>query len=263
MIDGVLSISNYIASTDVETTGGNPSADRIWQVGVVRVNPDGSVSEGSEYVNPTVPIPSELVEKFKLTEEILERIYSSPVFSTLAPKLHHGLSNADALVGFNIQFDVRFFTAEFQRCGLAFSPPPLLDAFKVYTKFHPRTLTAAVKEYLDEELEGAHDGLNDARAALRVLVAQLKRHTELPRDVGELHKMFFETVSPGNVDAAGKIVFKNGVACLSFGKWAGVPLNRVSSSYLEWMAGADFPDDTKRVIRNALAGKFPLPSGKG
>lgn len=273
MIDGVLTIRNYLASADVETTGTNAEQDRIWQIGVVRVNADGTVHEGSQYVNPTVEIPREIVEnpKFNLTPDVLKEIYDAPTFAQLAPKVHKGLSEADCLVGFNIAFDVRFFSSEFKRVGLVFEPPPLLDAAKIYHHFFKRTLTAAVKEYLGEELEGAHDGLNDSRAALRVLVAQLKRHTELPRDIRELHKLFFEAVAPGNVDAAGKIIWKNGKPVLNFGKHQGKSLTDIEPpgagryslrSYIEWAVSGDFPSDTKRVLQDALMGKFPLPPSK-
>lgn len=274
MIEGLLTLRNYLASADVETTGTDANNDRIWQVGVVRVNADESVNEGSQYINPTIEIPKEIVDnpKFNLTPEILREIYDSPTFAQISLKLYKGLTEADCLVGFNIAFDVRFFTAEFQRCGIVFTPPPLLDAGRIYHKYHPRTLTAAVKEYLGEELEGAHDGLNDSRAALRVLISQLKRHPELPRDYRELHKLFFETAAPGSVDAAGKIIWKNGKPVLNFGKHQGKSLTDIEApganryslrSYVEWaVRDGDFPPDTKRVMQDALMGKFPLPPSK-
>ena len=271
MIDGILTLNGNLVSADVETTGRDPKKDRIWQIGIVKVTPDGTVSEGSEFVNPQCEIPRELIDnpKFKLTPETLKEIYAAPTFSALAPRLHKGLSSAEVLVGFNLAFDIRFFVEEFKREGLAFEPPSIIDGFRIYTHFHPRTLTAAVKEYLGEDLEGAHDGLNDARATLRVVVEQLRRHPELPRDIKELHRMFFGTVAPGNVDVAGKITWRHGKPVLAFGKWNGTPLQEAGNgdtgrysfrSYLEWcIRDGDFPPDTKRVMQDALMGKFPLP----
>jgi hypothetical protein len=59
----------------------------------------------------------------------------------------------------------------------------------------------------------------------------------------------------------GKVKWQDGEACLSFGKHAGVPLNlmaREQRAYLEWVLGADFSDDVKQILRDALQGNIPV-----
>ena len=47
----------------------------------------------------------------------------------------------------------------------------------------PRNLSAAVRHYCGRELEGAHGAEADTQATIDVLLAQLERHPDLPRDV--------------------------------------------------------------------------------
>ena len=56
----------------------------------------------------------------------------------------------------------------------------------------PRNLTAAVRHYCGRELTGAHSADADAEGTLDVLLAQLERYPDLPRDVPGLHQFCYE-----------------------------------------------------------------------
>jgi DNA polymerase-3 subunit epsilon len=134
----------------------------------------------------------------------------------------------------------------------------VVDSFRIYKQHFPRSLTDAVREYLGEELEGAHDALTDARASWRVLQAQMVRHNDLPETVAELHKVFFETPADGYLDPDGKLAWRFGRATINFGKHATLALDLVPATYLSWMVrDGDFSDNVKRIIREALRGNFP------
>jgi DNA polymerase-3 subunit epsilon len=255
VLNELIVLQRRICALDLETTGVNPNTDRIIQIGVIRIEVDGTLKEGVQLVNPGCPIPPESTAVHGITNEMVQ---DKPRFETLAPGLFAGLKEAD-LCGFNISFDIRFLIAEFSRHKFDYKPGKIIDGMKIFHKYYRRDLSAAHREYCGEPFEGAHDALADARAALNVICAQLRRHTDLPRNVDDLHREFFETVAPGKVDVAGKLAWKNGKASINFGKHTGVPLDLVPKSYLEWMLTGDFPEETKEIIRNALKGVYPTP----
>lgn len=168
----MLDLKRPLIILDVETTGTHPQFDRVVQVGLVKVYPEGRETTWMSLINPGMPIPPETSAIHGITDEMVR---SAPTFKTIAPPLAAGLKGCD-LAGFQIQFDKFFLEKEFERCGgrNIFEGARIVDALRIYKQRHPRTLTAAVEEYLGEKLEGAHDALVDATATWRVIQAQMK-----------------------------------------------------------------------------------------
>lgn len=288
MLTDVLTLDRPIVSIDLETTGTDVKTDRIVSIGICKLTPDGKYSEWETLVNPTVSIPLETSAVHGITNEralscsvcsrsleIHDRedavdefgkrcdgFKSWPTFKMLAPALAKGLEGCD-LAGYNeAAFDVKLLQAEFERVRWPWTPGRLLDGFRIYQRMYPRNLTAAVKEYLGEDLEGAHGALVDARAALQVIEAQLRRHPELPRTVQAIHDMFFTLPSRSDtLDPDGKIVWRNGEAAVGFGKkHNGKTLREVKAldpGYLRWILGGEFNPVVKRIVQDALEGRFP------
>jgi DNA polymerase-3 subunit epsilon len=249
----LLQLERPLVCLDLETTGTSPQRDRIIQIGVVKILPSGEVQEGCQLVNPGMPIPPESTAVHKITDAM---VADAPKFRDLAPKIQSGLSQAD-ICGFNVNFDLAFTREELARCGLQLTHGKVIYGCDIFKRMEPRSLTAAMKFYLNEEFTDAHDALADARATVRVIVAQLLRYTDLPRSVDGLHKLFNETVKDGHVDPHGKLIWRNGVAVINFGKHSGVALHEVPRTYIEWMLSGDFSPPLKAILNNALQGKFP------
>jgi len=247
---------------DVETTGTAFQTDRIIQIGAVKVYPDGRRVEWQTLVDPGVHITAEATECHHITDEMI-REAKAPTFKEIAKKLYDSLFGCD-VAGYNVGFDLKFINAELERVGLPALKPRILDAFKIHCEFNPRDLTACVKDYLDEEMEGAHDALVDARYTLRVLEAQLERHQELPRTVEMLHRKFFETPRPGCVDTEGKFAWRDGRPVMNFGKHgeSATPLSQVPRGYWDWILSNDFSDEVKQIARDAKRGVFPQKESK-
>ena len=256
MLTDLITLDRPLVSVDVETTGVSPTVDRVVQLGIVKLHIDGSLAEWETLVNPTIPIPEEASAVHGVTDEAVR---GAPTFAQLAPKLLAGFAGCD-LLGYNVaSFDVRVLAEEFRRCGVAWEPGRVVDAFRIYQRVRPRNLTAAVSDFLDVPHERAHDALADARATLRLVEAQLLAHPELPRDVSALHDLFFVQARPGALDPDGRLVWKGGEACLGFGKHAGVSLRSLATvdrGYLEWVLRGEFSAPVKEIISEALAGKF-------
>ena len=241
---------------DTETTGTSTKADRVVQIALTKVYPGGKEKEWSTYVNPGISIPPEATAIHGIDDE---KVKDSPTFKDLAAVLAAGFRGAD-FCGFNVSFDLRILKAEFERVGLRPCPinGRIVDAFSIFVEYHPRNLTAAAREYLSEDLEGAHDAVVDMRASWRIVKAQLERH-QLSSSVEELHRKYFETPPDGCVDSSGMLRWRHGEAVFVRGKYGdtATPLKNVDHGYLRWIIANDFSEDLKRICRAALNRQYP------
>ncbi len=248
---------------DIESTGTSPRADRIIELAALRLNPDGSCDERVWLVNPTMKIPVEAIAIHGITDAEVELC---PTFAEVALEVYAFFQGCD-LAGFSAgYFDAQILNEEFLRCGFRdFHPEArvLVDAQKIYHKREPRDLSAAYRFYCGKELgDDAHGALADARATLEVIVGQLEKYPDLPRDVEALDRIF-NPQDPLNVDRMGRWRWVNGEVVVNFGKKKGARLTALAAdrqdghSFLKWMIKSDFPEDTRRVAENALKGIFP------
>ena len=229
---------------DTETTGADPEVDRIIQLGYVRIAIDGQVEERELLFNPDQLIPADSTKIHGITHAM---VAGKPQFESMAKELAVTLEGD--VVGYNVKFDVKMLWYEFQRAKVKWNCGKLLDPCKIFMSYNARDLTSAVREYLDEDHAHAHSALPDTRAAGRVLLAQLKRHEDLPSTVDELHHMLFIKAPEGYADADRKLSLRDGVIGITFGKHKGKSLEDTPRKYLQWILGGDFSKQVKNVIR--------------
>lgn len=251
-----LVLQRPLAFFDLETTGTRIGRDRIVQIGIVRLLPNGERERYQTLVNPGVPIPAEATAIHHITDA---DVADAPALEVVASTVLEHLDDCD-LSGFNcLRFDVPFLAEELFRVGVEWNHASLrvVDVQRLYHQMEPRNLGAALKFYCGREHEGAHDALADVEATADVLLAQLERYPErLKGDVDFLGELSGDRQrSP---DAAGKLKFDdNGTICLSFGKYANWTLESIGRNdpgYLQWlMTKAELPGSTLAVMRAALA----------
>ena len=259
-----LKLEEPIAFIDVETTGIHPHSDRIIELSVFRVQPDGSEDYRSHRVNPGVPIPAEATAVHGITNEDVAK---EPAFSQYAKGVCEFLDGCD-ISGFNvITFDLPFLEAELERAGVSFSREnhQLVDSMVIYHQKEPRepgksrNLKAAYLKYCGKELEDAHGAEKDATASAEVLDAMIEEHNDLSRDVSGLCA-FCNEVRKDYVDLEGRLMWVDGEVTFSFGKYGGRLLKEIAEEYpdyLLWILGADFPTDVYEIVKKALDGEFP------
>jgi DNA polymerase-3 subunit epsilon len=239
---------------DLETTGLQQTIDRIVELALIRITPQGDVDERVRRFNPGVPIPPEAVAIHGITDADVAR---EPPFRARAKALADLLDGAD-LAGFNLRrFDLPMLMAEFGRCAMPLDlrGRRIIDMQNIFHREEPRDLSAAARFYLGREHEEAHSALGDIRTSAAVLGAQLQRYTHIPRDLDGLHA-YCEAYAPVETeverwfgdDGAGK-VFRRGMH-------KGRALDEVArdeADYLRWMLGVeDMGEDVVAIVREAL-----------
>ncbi len=243
-----LKLTKPICFFDLETTGVNVASDRIVEISVLKVFPNGNKEAHTWRVNPTVPIPKSASDIHGITDEM---VANEPTFKELAPKVYALMKDSD-YAGFNSnRFDIPLLAEELLRAEVDFDLKKGLavDVQTIFHKKEKRTLEAAYRFYCDKTLENAHSAEADTIATYEVLLSQLDKYEDLQNDVTWLsqfssHKQF--------ADFAGYIGFtKEGKEIFMFGKHKGVLVEDVlekEPGYFGWLLNADFPLYTKKVL---------------
>ena len=255
-----LVLTRPLVCLDLEATGVWVGRDRIVQIAAASIFPDGHVTTWSSLVNPEQPIPPAATAIHGISDAMAA---SAPTFAQLAPTIVALLSGCD-LAGYNVErFDRRMLAAEFRRVGLEdpTAGAHVIDAYTLFVRQEPRSLEAALRFYgVEEANRRAHEAASDVEATVAVLVAQLKAYPDVPKTVGDLHD-WLSPSEPNRIDADGKLVWRDDVATVAFGAQAGTSLADLAAnnrSFLEWVLRKDFSDEVKAIVRDALAGRFPV-----
>ena len=232
-----LRLERPIMFFDLETTGTNILRDRIVEISMIKVYPDGHDLQRTVRVNPGMPIPAEATAVHHITD------------ADIAAQLAESLAGCD-IAGFNSnRFDVPMLAEEFARVGVDFdfTAPRYVDVQTIFHKKEQRTLSAAYRFYCDKDLEGAHSANADTRATYEVLLAQLECYADLPCDIDGLSDF---SMQQKNVDLAGRLVYDDQHReVINFGKYKGqlaADVLQKDPGYYNWIQQGDFPSETKR-----------------
>lgn len=244
-----LNLRNPLVFFDLETTGTDTAKDRIVEISILKIHPNGTEESKTKLINPGMPIPQGSTDVHGITDEDVK---DAPAFKQIAKSLAEFMEGCD-IAGFNSsRFDVPLLAEEFLRAGVDydFSKRKMIDVQIIYHKKEQRTLEAALKFYCGKELTDAHSAEADTRATYEVLKGQLKMYPDLENDVDFLAKEF--SSYNNNVDLAGRIILdENGVEVFNFGKHRGrsvVDVLKKEPSFFAWIMDADFPLNTKQVL---------------
>ena len=256
-----LNLKRPIAFLDLETTGIKVATDRIVEISIYRIEPDGSTELKTQRFNPEIPIPAEATAIHGISNEDVQ---DCPTFARQATEIARFLDRCD-LAGYNSNhFDIPLLAEEFLRADVDFDLEGrhLVDVQNIFHKMEPRTLSAAYKFYCDKELTNAHSAEADTLATFEILKAQLDRYQEQPfedRDgkishpvVNDIPSLSRFSAKNRNVDLIGHIVYNTkNVEVFNFGKYKGKPVADIFArepSYYDWIMKSEFPLYTKKVI---------------
>lgn len=249
-----IALDRPLVFIDLETTGLNTKSDRIVEMAIIKMSPEGDVSERVRRFNPGISIPPEATAVHGIRDE---DVADEPNFADVARSLADLLEGCD-LAGFNIRrFDIPLLRAEFKRADVAFDLEGrrIIDMKAIFHREEPRDLAAAARFYLDREHSDAHSAVGDTRITAEVLWAQLERY-DIPQSVEGLNAycdetMPFETgLSTWFRETEQGLVFRKG-------KYRDGLLSKVAEEepgYLSWMLRSidDLEDEVREALQNAL-----------
>src|SRR5690606_35278112 len=243
-----LNLTKPICFFDLETTGVNITTDRIVEISILKVFPNGKEERKTWLVNPQVPIPKEVTAIHGITDA---DVADKPSFKEIAKDVHNMIKDSD-LGGFNSdRFDIPLLAEEMLRADVDFDMKNRLsiDVQTIFHKMEQRTLSAAYRFYCNKELEGAHGAEADTNATYEVLKAQIAKYEEIENDTKFLAEF---STRKQFADFAGFISYnKKGEECFAFGKHKGKLVTEVLETepgYFGWLINADFPLYTKKVL---------------
>ena len=180
-----LKLSRPICFFDLETTGIDIGKDRIVEISIFKVFPNGNKESKTWLVNPTIPIPPQTTAVHGIDDA---KVANEPTFAQLASQIQNMIKDSD-LAGYNSdRFDIPLLAEEMLRAGVDFDMKNRVsvDVQTVFHKMEERTLSAALKFYCGKKLENAHSAEADTMATYEILKAQLDRYPELENDMKSL-----------------------------------------------------------------------------
>ncbi len=243
-----LQLNRPICFFDLETTGIDVVKDKIVEISILKVFPNGNKESKTWLVNPEMPIPPSSSEIHGITDE---KVANEPTFKQLSSQIYQMIKDSD-LGGYNSdRFDIPLLAEELLRVDIDFDMKNRVsvDVQTIFHKKEQRTLSAAYRFYCDKSLENAHSAAADTLATYEILKSQLDRYEDLPNDIKVLSEF---TSRNKSVDFAGFIILnKDGVETFSFGKHKGKPVEEILDSepgYYSWIQKSDFPLYTKKVL---------------
>ncbi len=256
-----LKLTRPIVFIDLETTGTNVATDRIIEISLVKIHPEGEQEIMTERINPTIPVSEQAFMIHGISNEDLK---DEPTFAERANAYAQFIGNAD-LAGYNaIKFDIPLLVEEFLRVDVDFEVKgrKLVDVQNIFHKMEPRNLAAAYKFYCDKDLVDAHSAEADSLATYEILKAQLDRYEKteyedkegnksvpVVNDINTLSDFSYHT---RNADLIGHIIYNNkNEEVFNFGKYKGKSVEKTFANepqYYDWMMKSQFPRYTKKVI---------------
>jgi len=243
----MLKLTKPLAFIDLETTGTNLGTDRIIEIAIIKILPDGTRSVKRKLINPEIPIPQASTDIHGITDAMVK---DAPCFRQVAQELKQMLDHCD-LAGYNSnRFDIPLLMEEFLRSQIDFDMKGrrMVDVQKIFHQMEQRTLSAAYKFYCNKNLDNAHSAEVDASATYEILEAQTEKYPSIGNTVESILKATGEDVI---VDFARRFIMDNGVEVFNFGKFKGravADVLRAEPQYYDWMMKGDFPQHTKQKL---------------
>jgi len=244
-----LILTRPLAFFDLEATGLDTANDRIVEIAITKLMPDGSRESKCRRLNPGIPIPASSTAIHGITDA---DVADCSTFNEVSLSLYEYISDCD-IAGFNSNsFDLPMLYFHFQRAGILWDYKSFakIDVGNIFKRREERTLSAGLKFYTGKTLENAHTADADTEATVDIFLAQIERYDDLPLDLPTLER--YSNYDRGFLDLSGKFSEnENGDIILNFGKHKGEKAVE-HIDFLEWMIRADFPSDTYAICTEII-----------
>jgi DNA polymerase-3 subunit epsilon len=238
-------IDKAIVTFDIESTGIDTSKDEIVQFAAVRIEPNGKVKQLTFLCKPSLPIAKAAAEVHGISDDDVKE---APEFKKFVPDIVKLFKGAD-VAGFNLaSFDVKMLERQMTEHGYPefFKDVHVYDAYKIFIQHCTRKLGDAVRFYVGQEIEDAHDALADVNSTIAVMAKQME--VENARFVDVAIK---STGKPEDRFALGKYIVFNDKKepVLNFSKHKGKRLKDIDQGFVQWVLKQDFPKNLKDFLK--------------
>ncbi|QIK16864.1 3'-5' exonuclease [Blattabacterium sp. DPU] len=251
-----LKLHRPICFFDIEATGINIGKDRIIEISILKIFPNGSQEDKTWLIYPGIPIPPQSTAIHGIKNE---DVAGKMKFKDVASSIFKMIENTD-LAGYNSnRFDIPILAEEMLRAGISFDIKKYktIDVQVIFHKMEPRTLSAAYKYYCNKNLMKAHSSKADTFATYEILLAQLEKYENLKKDVKSLNQFSHQK---NIADLAGFVkIDEEGNEIFNFGKYKGEKVFEIfekDPNYYGWIQNSDFPLYTKKILTGIKLKKF-------
>ena len=212
---------------DTETTGVRPEVDRV--IEIAAFDPVNNTTF-EMLINPGCLIPKEATAIHHISDEM---VVSAPSFAEVIDRFQAFCEGETVLIAHNNDsFDIHFLKHEHKRAGRDLPPWKFLDSLKWARRDRP-DLPRHTLQFL-REMYGI--AANNAHRALD--------------DVVVLHQVFSHLIDDLTIDQVFALLNRSRpLQHMPFGKYQGVPLQKVPADYVSWLASNGFfdKDDNKEL----------------
>jgi len=245
-----LSLTKPLAFIDLETTGLDIVNDRIIEIAILKLLPDGNKELFIQRINPGIPVPPKTTAIHGIKDDDL---IDKPTFDKVGKNIVNFIDNAD-LAGFNImKFDLPLLVEEFLRFHINFSLEnrKVIDVQHIFHKMEKRDLATAYKFYCEKTIEKHHSAEYDIRATEEILHVQLEKYKNIGNNVDEINNFLGKPIEKIVDFASRMIIDDRGDIVYNFGKYKGKRVDEIfekDPSYYSWIMNSDFSQNTKNKL---------------
>lgn len=180
-------LPSRLAVIDLETTGTDPTRDRVTEIGLLLIDDGELTGEWSSLVNPEVPIPAEIQALTGISDAMVR---NAPTFRELADEVLSRLHDR-VFVAHNARFDYGFIKNECRRLGLKYTADVLCTvrlSRRLQSEYSQHGLDAIVQRH-GLVAEGRHRALGDARMAWLFLDKMAGEYSDIDFHIKSLLRM--------------------------------------------------------------------------
>ncbi|MFA6917295.1 MAG: 3'-5' exonuclease, partial [Candidatus Gracilibacteria bacterium] len=161
-------------SLDLETTGIDPTKDRIIEFGAIKFDGSGPGEKLSFLINPGITLPQIITHITKLTDNDLK---DKPLITAKIQEIKEFIGDLP-IIGHNIQFDTSFLrnngleisNPEYDTCNLASILFPNIPSYSL----------EILSDILDIQHREKHRALDDSIAAMELFIKLINTFQGLP-----------------------------------------------------------------------------------
>ena len=218
---------------DCESTGLDPTKDRMIEVAAARFTFDQVMQKFETMIDPECPIPQVSQEIHKISSEMLQ---GKPKVIEILPELLK-LIDGHILVGHGIGFDIALIAAEAKRSQVPtqIEKQPFLDTLRMARLYgeSPVNSLERLRQHFNIEAEGAHRAMSDVIVNIEVFKYLAKSYQTTEQLLKTLEKPIKLRAMP-------------------LGKHKGRKFDEIPIEYLLWAERKDFDQDLLFSIRSEL-----------